>query len=118
MRNEVKQRAKEQANKGQALSGAGAVDPIVPTTYCTSTGAAQALTLADGRTWGQRKRIVHVVDGGSVRLTAGAALHLRQATIPLADVRDWIELEWLPTGTNGAGQWELVGWYGTGVTFT
>jgi hypothetical protein len=107
-----KARERTETEAAGTSSGAGVVDPNRKTHLATSTGAAQALTLRDGRIKGQRIRIVHVVDGGSVRLTAGAALHLRQATITLADVRDWIELEW--TGS----QWELVGWYGTGVTFT
>lgn len=52
----------------QALSGAGAVNVTTLTTKFTSTGSAQALTLADG-TNGQIKIIVHAVDGGSGVLT-------------------------------------------------
>ena len=52
----------------QALSGAGAVDLTSQITHFTSTGAAQALTLADG-TVGQIKTIIHIVDGGSGVLT-------------------------------------------------
>ena len=52
----------------QALSGAGAVDVTNMVTSLTSTGSAQALTLADG-TAGQLKTIVHTVDGGSAVLT-------------------------------------------------
>lgn len=52
----------------QALSGAGAVDVTHGLTKFTSTGSAQALTLADGVD-GQLKRIIHVVDGGSGVLT-------------------------------------------------
>lgn len=52
----------------QALSGAGAVDVINGVTSLTTTGAAQALTLADG-TVGQMKTIIHTVDGGSAVLT-------------------------------------------------
>lgn len=48
----------------QALSGAGAVNVTTTTTEYTSTGGAQALTLANG-TAGQIKTIIHVVDGGS-----------------------------------------------------
>jgi hypothetical protein len=50
------------------LSGAGAVSVTKDSTRFTSTGVAQALTLADGVN-GQRKKIVHVVDGGSAILT-------------------------------------------------
>ena len=52
----------------QSLSGAGAVDVTSQRTHFTSTGASQALTLADG-TDGQVKVIVHVTDGGSGILT-------------------------------------------------
>ena len=52
----------------QALSGAGAVNLTDMLTSLTSTGAAQALTLANG-TLGQIKIISHVVDGGSAVLT-------------------------------------------------
>jgi hypothetical protein len=52
----------------QALSGAGAVNLSTTVTKFTSTGAAQALTLADG-TDGQIKIITHVVAGGTGVLT-------------------------------------------------
>jgi hypothetical protein len=52
----------------QALSGAGAVNTTDMLTSLTTTGAAQALTLANG-TLGQIKIICHVVDGGSAVLT-------------------------------------------------
>lgn len=52
----------------QALSGAGAVDVTNLITSLTTTGSAQALTLANG-TAGQMKTIVHTVDGGSAVLT-------------------------------------------------
>lgn len=52
----------------QSLSGAGAVNLTTPVTALTTTGAAQALTLANG-TAGQIKIITHVVDGGSAVLT-------------------------------------------------
>lgn len=52
----------------QNLSGAGAVDVINGVTSLTTTGAAQALTLANG-TVGQMKTIIHAVDGGSAVLT-------------------------------------------------
>jgi hypothetical protein len=52
----------------QSLSGAGAVDLTSQITHFTSTGAAEALTLADG-TNGQIKTIIHVTDGGSGVLT-------------------------------------------------
>lgn len=52
----------------QSLSGAGAVDVTNSFTALTTTGAAQALTLANGAV-GQIKIISHVVDGGSAVLT-------------------------------------------------
>lgn len=52
----------------QSLSGAGAVDITNLITSLTTTGAAEALTLADGAA-GQLKTIVHTVDGGSAVLT-------------------------------------------------
>ena len=52
----------------QSLSGAGAVDVTNAFTALTTTGAAQALTLANG-TVGEVKIITHVVDGGSAVLT-------------------------------------------------
>jgi hypothetical protein len=53
----------------QALSGAGAVNVTTYLTNVTSTGGAQALTLADGVRVGQLKKIKHIVDGGSSVLT-------------------------------------------------
>ena len=52
----------------QSLSGAGAVDVTNAFTQLTTTGAAQALTLANG-TVGEIKIISHAVDGGSAVLT-------------------------------------------------
>ena len=52
----------------QALSGAGAVNTTDMLTSLTTTGATQALTLANG-TLGQIKIISHVADGGSAVLT-------------------------------------------------
>jgi hypothetical protein len=52
----------------QSLSGVGAVDIVNAFTSLTTTGAAQALTLANGSV-GEVKIIVHTVDGGSAVLT-------------------------------------------------
>jgi hypothetical protein len=103
------------AGPHQALSGAGAINLTTPVTRFTSTGAAQALTLADGSVNGQRKRIIHVVDGGSGVLTAGGSLHLGDslATITLASLWDWVELEWQGSNTS----WNVVAWGGAGVAF-
>lgn len=56
----------------QALSGAGAADVITETTKITTTGVADAITLADGVD-GQTKTILHDVDGGSFVLTPTTA---------------------------------------------
>lgn len=52
----------------QSLSGAGAVNVTSAFTALTTTGSAQALTLANGSV-GELKVITHVVDGGSAVLT-------------------------------------------------
>jgi hypothetical protein len=96
----------------QALSGAGAINLTTRTTLYTSTGVGNALTIADSTETGQRKTVIHVVDGGSGVITAGASLHLGHsiATITFTTVRDWVELEW------GGAAWNVVAF--GGVTFT
>lgn len=76
----------------QALSGAGAVDPTKLVTLFTSTGAAQALSLADGTKTGQLKLIIHTVDGGSGVLTPTTAGNL--ATVTLTNRWEWALLQW------------------------
>lgn len=95
----------------QVLSGAGAIGLTTRTTLYTSTGGSQALTLADGAHIGQRKTIIHAVDGGSGVITAGGSLHLGHsiASITFTAVREWVELEW--DGTN----WNLVAMSGVTV---
>jgi len=58
-----------QVAAAQALSGAGAINVTTFLTNFTSTGAGQALTLANGVRVGQLKKIKHIVDGGSGVLT-------------------------------------------------
>lgn len=91
----------------QALSGAGAVDVTHRTTKLTSTGAGQAITIADGTVNFQRKTIVHEVDGGSMVLTPATPLHF--ATITFTNVHDFAELEW-----TGAA-WIIVGYGGVTI---
>ena len=67
----------------QSLSGAGAVDITNAFTALTTTGAAQALTLANGSA-GQVKTIVHVVDGGSAVLTPTTPLGFANITFTAA----------------------------------
>lgn len=62
-------------NNYQNLSGAGAANLTTGVTFCTSTGAGQVVTLANG-TAGQAglvKTFVHVTDGGSVVITPATA---------------------------------------------
>lgn len=78
----------------QSLSGAGAVDQTLPVTLFTSTGASQALTLADG-THGQIKTIVHAVDGGSGILTP--ATKTGYTTVTFTAAGDTVTLMFLTT---------------------
>lgn len=57
------------AAAAQALSGPGAVNVTTYLTNYTSTGGAQALTLAAGVRPGQLKKVKHIVDGGAGVLT-------------------------------------------------
>jgi hypothetical protein len=91
----------------QAITGAGAVDVITEVTQFTSDGAAQALTIADGYI-GQRKVVVHVVDGGSGVLTP--ANGLGYSTITFTTAGEAVELMFL------AGGWAVIGFGGLSVT--
>lgn len=95
----------------QALSGAGAINKTTTTTLFTSTGASQALTLADGDFVAQRKRIIHIADGGSgvITQTTGAKLTASITTITFTNIWDWVELEW--SGT----LWNVVGYTGVAI---
>lgn len=84
----------------QALSGAGAVNVTTLTTKLTTTGSAQALTLADGAD-GQIKTIIHDVDGGSAVLTPTTKTGFttitftavgESATLQFVTTRGWIIL--------------------------
>lgn len=88
----------------QALSGAGAVNLTSVVTSLTTTGSAQALTLANG-TAGQIKIIVHAVDGGSAVLTPTTKIGF--STITFTAVGDAVTLVytsagWAVVGINGA----------------
>jgi hypothetical protein len=76
----------------QALSGAGACNVTTISTLFTSTGSAQALTLADGTRAGQLKFISHVVDGGSGVLTPTTKTGF--STVTFTNVNDWACLIW------------------------
>jgi hypothetical protein len=83
----------------QALSGVGAVNVTDMLTSLTSTGAAQALTLANG-TLGQIKIICHVVDGGSAVLTPTTKIGF--TTITFTNVGDTAMLIYTAVG------WDIV----------
>ena len=73
----------------QSLSGAGAVDITNAFTSLTTSGVAQALTLANG-TVGELKYIVHAVDGGSAVLTPTTKIGF--STVTFAAVGDSVTL--------------------------
>jgi hypothetical protein len=84
----------------QALSGAGAVNVTDMFTSLTTTGASQALTLADG-TAGQIKIITHTVDGGSAVLTPTTKIGF--TTVTFTNVGDSVLMIYTATG------WAVVG---------
>jgi len=83
----------------QSLSGAGAVDITNAFTQLTTTGAAQALTLADGAV-GEIKIISHAVDGGSAVLTPTTKIGF--TTITFTAVGDSAMLVYTSAG------WDIV----------
>lgn len=87
----------------QSLSGAGAVNVTQAHTDYTSTGDAQALTLADG-TAGQTKTICHVTDGGSGVLTPTTKTGF--STITFTNAGDSVTLRYTSAG------WAIIGIYG------
>ena len=91
----------------QALSGAGAVNLTTICTDFTSTGAAQALTLANG-TVGQIKTITHIVDGGSGVLTP--TTKTGYTTITFTNAGDSVTLRYCTT----AG-WCVIGSFGVTI---
>jgi len=79
----------------QSLSGAGAVDVTNTFTSLTTSGVAQALTLANGVA-GELKVIVHTVDGGSALLTPTTPLGF--ATITFTAAGDSVTLIYTSAG--------------------
>ena len=90
----------------QTLSGAGAVNVIDMLTSLTTTGASQALTLANG-TVGQIKVVVHVVDGGSAVLTPTTKIGF--TTITFTNVGDAVDMIYTSAG------WAIIGSRGVTV---
>ena len=84
----------------QSLSGAGAVDVTNAFTSLTTTGAAQALTLANGSV-GEVKVIVHTVDGGSAVLTPTTKIGF--STVTFTAVGDSVMLIYTSAG------WAIIG---------
>ena len=84
----------------QSLSGAGAVNITDAFTSLTTTGAAQALTLANGSV-GEVKIIVHTVDGGSAILTPTTKIGF--STITFTAVGDAVTLIYTSAG------WAVIG---------
>jgi hypothetical protein len=87
----------------QALSGAGAINLTTTATDFTSTGGAQALTLANGVA-GQLKTITHVVDGGSGVLTPTTAVGY--TTITFTNAGESVTLRYTSAG------WAIIGIHG------
>jgi hypothetical protein len=84
----------------QSLSGAGAVNVTDAFTSLTTTGASQALTLANGSV-GEVKIIVHAVDGGSAILTPTTKIGF--STITFTAVGDAATLIYTSAG------WAVIG---------
>ena len=84
----------------QSLSGAGAVNVTDMFTSLTTSGAAQALTLANG-TVGQLKIISHVVDAGSAVLTPTTKIGF--STVTFTNVGDSVTLIYTSAG------WAIIG---------
>lgn len=87
------------------LTGAGAISISTSCNGYISTGAAQALTLADGAN-GQIKTIIHTSDGGSGVLTP-TTKPSTYTTITFTNVGDAVTLQFI-TGTG----WCIIGIYG------
>ena len=96
------------AGTPQALSGAGVLNLTTSITNCTSTGAAQVVTLADSTQIGQVKIVCHTVDGGDVRVTPTT---LDGGTYFTLDaVGDTVVLIWNDSA------WQCIGGFGHAVT--
>lgn len=84
----------------QSLSGAGAVDVTNAFTSLTTTGASQALTLANGSV-GEVKIITHTVDGGSAVLTPTTKIGF--STVTFTAVGDTVMMIYTAAG------WAIIG---------
>ena len=96
------------AGTPQALSGAGVLNLTTSITNCTSTGAAQVVSLADSSRAGQIKIVSHTVDGGDVRVTPATLDGGSYATLDA--VGDTVVLIWNDSA------WQIIGGNGYAVT--
>ena len=96
------------AGTPQALSGAGVLNLTTSITNCTSTGAAQVVTLANSTQIGQIKIVCHTVDGGDVRVTPATLDGGSYATLDA--VGDTVVLIWNDSA------WQCIGGFGHAVT--
>ena len=96
------------AGTPQALSGAGVLNLTTSITNCTSTGAAQVVSLADSTQAGQIKIVTHTVDGGDVRVTPATLDGGSYATLDA--VGDTVVLIWNDSA------WQIIGGNGYAVT--
>ena len=94
----------------ETRTGAGAVNVTSYLTLLVSTGVAQAITLANGTSIGQMKKIKHYTDGGSMVLTP--ANLAAGTTITFTTVGEVALLQW--NGTDWAVL-ELGNESGTGL---
>ena len=96
------------AGTPQALSGAGVLNLTTSITNCTSTGAAQVVSLADSTQAGQIKIVTHTVDGGDVRVTPATLDGGSYTTLDA--VGDTVVLIWNDSA------WQIIGGNGYVVT--
>lgn len=75
----------------QSTSGAAALSVAQYSTHATSTATGNVLTLADGVSVGQRKRVSHTVVAGTLVVTPAAAAFTH---VTLATVSEFVELVW------------------------
>lgn len=87
----------------QAITGAGAVTLTEVSTFFTSDGVAQALTLADGLEIGQVKTVTHVADGGSGVLTPATFV-------------DGTTITFTGAAESWTGMWTAAGWVTIGLS--
>ena len=96
------------AGTPQALSGARVINITTSITNCTSTGAAQVVSIADSTQIGQIKIVTHTVDGGSVRVTPATLDGGSYATLDA--VGDTVVFIWNDSA------WQIIGGNGYAVT--